>query len=64
MSSRMIEKEDERSSTDVIRLPDRLDLMLGDQGVGGEDGQTLEVGLRDEHPIEGIAVQGGQGRDV
>jgi len=47
-----------------VRLPDDLDRVPGDLGVGGDDGQTLDLALGDEDAVEGIAVVEGQADNV
>jgi hypothetical protein len=44
-------------------LPDCLDLILGDDCVFGDDGDSFFEGLADEHSIEGVAVNRGQGAE-
>lgn len=42
---------------------DRLDFVLHDRGIGGGDGDVEDRRLRDDHPVEGIAMKLRQGGD-
>ena len=41
-------------------LPDALDIIQVKGGVAGDEGNVLDMGLRDEQPVEGVAVVEGE----
>jgi hypothetical protein len=42
-------------------LPDHLDVVVADRRIGRDDGQTLELGLRDQQPVPRIPMNQRQG---